>query len=87
MAILQVIVNKRRHYILPLASYSPELNPIERTWANIKKYIRAVLPCSDNLTDILVDLNSQFSKSCNKSSTKVGTTSLAFPYMACLKAL
>ncbi|WP_341670477.1 hypothetical protein [Volucribacter amazonae] len=34
--------------------YSPELNPIERTWANIKKYMRTVQPCSDNLADMLV---------------------------------
>ncbi|WP_279573318.1 transposase [Volucribacter amazonae] len=54
MGILQVMANKREHHILPLTPYSPELHPIECTWANIKRYMRAVLLCSGNLADMLV---------------------------------
>ncbi|WP_202189014.1 transposase, partial [Neisseria mucosa] len=28
---------------LPLPPYSPELNPIEKVWANIKRHLRKVM--------------------------------------------
>ncbi|MBP3194541.1 MAG: transposase, partial [Cardiobacteriaceae bacterium] len=34
---------KYGHTVLNLPPYSPELNPIEKTWANLKKYIRSVI--------------------------------------------
>lgn len=42
---LQELANKAQyqHIILPLPPYSPELNPIEQTWANIKKWLRSYL--------------------------------------------
>ncbi|MDK4679548.1 IS630 transposase-related protein [Kingella negevensis] len=54
MGILQEMVHHLGHKILPLAPYSPELNPIEKTWANIKKYMRSILPSYDNFTDALL---------------------------------
>ncbi|MDS3220246.1 transposase, partial [Streptococcus pneumoniae] len=29
------------HKLLPLPPYSPEYNPIEKTWAHIKKQLKA----------------------------------------------
>lgn len=48
---LQDIVNQnqadniqtQKHIILPLPPYSPNLNPIEQTWATIKKWLRSHL--------------------------------------------
>ncbi|MBR5940948.1 MAG: transposase, partial [Neisseriaceae bacterium] len=34
--------------ILPLPPYSPELNPIEKCWANIKELLRKILPFFNN---------------------------------------
>lgn len=36
------IVNN--HIFLPLPPYSPELNPIEQAWANLKKKVIDLLP-------------------------------------------
>lgn len=44
MSVLAEMAEKKGHKILPLAPYSPELNPIEKVWANIKKHLRKVLP-------------------------------------------
>ncbi|WP_206224763.1 transposase, partial [Neisseria yangbaofengii] len=49
MSVLAEISEKEGHKILALAPYSPELNPIEKAWANIKKHLlkkhlRKVLP-------------------------------------------
>ena len=35
--------SKYKHIILPLPPYSPELNPIEKTWAAIKRWLRSQL--------------------------------------------
>lgn len=35
---------KHDHIILALPPYSPDLNPIEQTWASIKKWLRSHLP-------------------------------------------
>lgn len=53
MKILQKMANEYGHIVLPLPPYSPELNPIEKTWANIKKYLRKFLsPNHDNFENI-----------------------------------
>ena len=39
---------------LPLAPYSPELNPIEKVWANIKRYLRTVLSDYARFNDALL---------------------------------
>ncbi len=53
MGILQEMGHHLGYKMLPLTPYSPELNPIEKTWANIKKYMRSILPSYDNFTDAL----------------------------------
>ena len=40
--------------VLPLAPYSPELNPIEKVWANIKRYLRTVLSDYARFDDALM---------------------------------
>lgn len=37
-------IQARKHIILPLPPYSLELNPIEHTWATIKRWLRSYLP-------------------------------------------
>ncbi|MDO4895967.1 MAG: transposase [Moraxella sp.] len=53
---LQEIINNTtyNHIILPLPPYSPELNPIEHTWATIKKWLRSHLSKFDSVEDGLV---------------------------------
>lgn len=48
MSALTEMAQKFNHVVLLLPPYSPELNPIERTWANIKRHMRSMLnKCSD----------------------------------------
>ena len=35
---LNDLCKEQGHRLLPLPPYSPEYNPIEKTWAHIKKY-------------------------------------------------
>lgn len=53
MKVLQEMAKRSGHIILPLAPYSPELNPIEKTWANIKRYVRRALPDFDCFIETL----------------------------------
>lgn len=43
MGRLAALAHERGHIVLPLPPYSPELNPIEKTWAHIKGYLRKVM--------------------------------------------
>ena len=43
MGVLREMAEKLEHKVWPLAPYSPELNPIEKVWANIKRYLQTVL--------------------------------------------
>ena len=54
MGVLREMAEKLGHKVLPLAPYSPELNPIEKVWANIKRYLRTVLSDYARFDDALV---------------------------------
>lgn len=41
------------HFFLPLPPYSPELNPIENSWAILKKAVTELLRKTENLTDAI----------------------------------
>lgn len=53
---LQALANntKYKHIILPLPPYSPNLNPIEHTWATIKKWLRSHLSKFESIEGGLV---------------------------------
>ncbi|VML77298.1 IS630-Spn1, transposase Orf2 [Streptococcus pneumoniae] len=44
MGKLELLCEEFGHKLLPLPPYSPEYNPIEKTWAHIKKHLKKVLP-------------------------------------------
>ncbi|MBF8970971.1 transposase, partial [Streptococcus sp. NLN76] len=41
------------HFFLPLPPYSPELNPIEKSWAILKKSVTELLRKMDSITDVI----------------------------------
>ncbi|MBP2620156.1 hypothetical protein DHL47_02160 [Streptococcus panodentis] len=41
------------HFFLPLPPYSPELNPIEKSWAILKKAVTEFLRGMNSVTDAL----------------------------------
>ncbi|HGL9096515.1 TPA: IS630 family transposase, partial [Neisseria gonorrhoeae] len=45
---------KLEHKVLPPAPCSPEPNPIEKVWANIKRYLRTVLSDYARFDDALL---------------------------------
>ena len=44
ISFLQEVAKKHGHVVLPLLLYSPDLNPIEKVWANIKRCVRKFIP-------------------------------------------
>ena len=44
MGKLELLCEEFGHKLLPLPPYSPEYNPIEKTWAYIAKHLKKVLP-------------------------------------------
>ncbi|SNV31817.1 IS630-Spn1, transposase Orf2 [Streptococcus acidominimus] len=54
MSRLKVLSKEQGHRVLPLPPYSPEYNPIEKTWAHIKKHLRKVLPNCDTFLEALL---------------------------------
>ncbi|HFN9621620.1 transposase, partial [Streptococcus pneumoniae] len=42
------------HKLLHLPPYSPEYNPIEKTWAHIKKHLKKVLPSCNTFYEALL---------------------------------
>ena len=41
------------HFFLPLPPYSPELNPIEKSWAILKRGVTELLRKMDSVTDAI----------------------------------
>ncbi|MCI7678494.1 MAG: IS630 family transposase [Streptococcus orisratti] len=54
MSRLEHLCEEYGHKLLPLPPYSPEYNPIEKTWAHIKKHLRKVLPNCDTFIEALL---------------------------------
>jgi len=52
---LRELVAETEHILLFLPPYSPDLNPIEKYWAWLKKKLREILPSYVNLQDALLD--------------------------------
>lgn len=50
---LQDICGRYNRKIIFLPPYSPELNPIEKTWALIKKLLRKILPQHETMEDAI----------------------------------
>ena len=61
MGKLELLCEEFGHKLLPLPPYSPEYNPIEKTWAHIKKhlkrYYRVVILFSRPFCPALVSIN------------------------------
>ena len=55
MAVLREMAQRAGHIILPLPPYSPELNPIEKVWANIKRHLRKVMSGCLSFEQALLD--------------------------------
>ncbi|HFI0804009.1 TPA: transposase, partial [Streptococcus suis] len=54
MSKLKDLCEEQGHRLLPLPPYSPEYNPIEKTWAQIKKHLRKALPKCDSFLEVLL---------------------------------
>ena len=54
MSRLERLCEEYGHKLLPLPPYSPEYNPIEKTWAHIKKHLRKALPNCDTFLEALL---------------------------------
>lgn len=55
ISVLKDIAEQKGHKVLPLPPYSPELNPIEKIWANIKRELRKIVPSYSCFVDALLD--------------------------------
>ncbi|MFS9321340.1 IS630 family transposase [Streptococcus infantis] len=54
MGKLEFLCEEFGHKLLPLPPYSPEYNPIEKTWAHIKKHLNKVLPSCNTFFEALL---------------------------------
>ncbi|TVW73591.1 transposase, partial [Streptococcus pneumoniae] len=54
MGKLEVLCEEFGNKLLPLLPYSPEYNPIEKTWAHIKKHLKRVLPSCNTFYEALL---------------------------------
>ena len=54
MGKLELLCEEFGHKLLPLPPYSSEYNPIEKTWAHIKKHLKKVLPSCNTFFEALL---------------------------------
>ena len=54
MGQLELSCEEFGHKLLPLPPYSPEYNPIEKTWTHIKKHLKKVLPSCSTFFEALL---------------------------------
>ena len=54
MGNLELLCEEFGHKLLLLPPYSPEYNPIEKTWAHIKKHLKKVLPSCNTFFETLL---------------------------------
>ena len=54
MGKLELLCEEFGHKLLPLPPYSPEYNPIEKTWAHIKKHLKKALPSCSTFFEALL---------------------------------
>ncbi|TVV78468.1 transposase, partial [Streptococcus pneumoniae] len=54
MGKLELLCEEFGYKLLPLPPYSPEYNPIEKTWAHIKKHLKKVLPSCNTFYEALL---------------------------------
>ena len=52
-AVIQELAKKKDCHVLFLPPYSPDLNPIEKKWAWLKKTLRKILPDFDSFDSAL----------------------------------
>ncbi|KYA02705.1 transposase [Streptococcus pneumoniae] len=52
--LLPTLTTPSVYNFLPLPPYSPEYNPIEKTWAHIKKHLKKVLPSCNTFYEALL---------------------------------
>ena len=57
MGKLEILCEEFGHKLLPLPPYSPEYNPIEKTWAHIKKRLKKVLPSCNTFFEALLSFS------------------------------
>ena len=56
-AAFKCMAEKEKHIVLPLPPYSPELNPIEKVWANIKRALRKIASGHSCLLEMLLGVS------------------------------
>ena len=54
MGKLEILCEEFGYKLLPLPPYSSEYNPIEKTWAHIKKHFKKVLPSCNTFYEALL---------------------------------
>ena len=72
MGKLELFCEEFGHKLLPLPPYSPEYNPIKKTWAHIKKHLKKVLPRCNTFFEALLSCSCFNWLYSNKSPSEVG---------------
>ena len=59
--VLREIASRRKAMVLFLPPYSPDYNPIEKLWANMKRWLRKNMRYYDSFEDALEDAIDKYS--------------------------